>query len=138
MLAGGHICLNWRLVTMPEWVRDYVLIHELMHLKRMDHSRKFWKLVAAACPNYREARLAARSPQADLRSAVVRTLGPPLVVRTLAAERVLQSSFLKIRPTSIPNAGALRVPLILMRDDGVAVFTEQRIGDLQQPSTSSR
>ena len=53
---AGHICLNWRLVTMPEWVRDYVLIHELMHLKRMDHSRKFWKLVAAACPNYREAR----------------------------------------------------------------------------------
>jgi predicted metal-dependent hydrolase len=53
---NGHICLNWRLVTMPEWVRDYVLIHELMHLKRMDHSPRFWKLVAAACPNYQEAR----------------------------------------------------------------------------------
>jgi predicted metal-dependent hydrolase len=53
---AGHICLNWRLVTMPEWVRDYVLIHELMHLKRMDHSSKFWQLVAAACPRYEEAR----------------------------------------------------------------------------------
>ena len=53
---NGHICLNWRLVTMPEWVRDYVLIHELMHLKRMDHSPKFWKLVEAACPKWREAR----------------------------------------------------------------------------------
>ena len=53
---NGHICLNWRLVTMPEWVRDYVLIHELMHLKRMDHSPRFWKLVAAACPHYQEAR----------------------------------------------------------------------------------
>ena len=52
----GHICLNWRLVTMPDWVRDYVLIHELMHLRRMDHSRKFWKLVAAACPRFRDAR----------------------------------------------------------------------------------
>jgi predicted metal-dependent hydrolase len=52
----GHICLNWRLVTMPAWVRDYVLIHELMHLKRMDHSPKFWQLVEAACPNWREAR----------------------------------------------------------------------------------
>ncbi|HXI30873.1 MAG TPA: SprT family zinc-dependent metalloprotease [Vicinamibacterales bacterium] len=52
----GHICLNWRLVTMPEWVRDYVLIHELMHLVRLDHSPKFWKLVAAACPNYQDAR----------------------------------------------------------------------------------
>ena len=63
---SGHICLNWRLVTMPEWVRDYVLIHELMHLKRMDHSRKFWKLVAAACPEYREARAWLREHRADL------------------------------------------------------------------------
>jgi predicted metal-dependent hydrolase len=53
---SGHICLNWRLVTMPESVRDYVLIHELMHLKRMDHSPKFWKLVAAACPDYLDSR----------------------------------------------------------------------------------
>jgi predicted metal-dependent hydrolase len=53
---NGHITLNWRLVTMPDWVRDYVLIHELMHLKRMDHSPAFWKLVAAACPGYQAAR----------------------------------------------------------------------------------
>jgi len=53
---NGHICLNWRLVTMPDWIRDYVLIHELMHLKRMDHSSKFWKLVAGACPDYQLAR----------------------------------------------------------------------------------
>jgi predicted metal-dependent hydrolase len=56
-----HICLNWRLVTMPEAVRDYVLIHELMHLKRMDHSPKFWKLVAEACPEYEKARAWLRS-----------------------------------------------------------------------------
>lgn len=53
---AGHISLNWRLVTMPGWVRDYVLYHELMHLKRMDHSAKFWALVAEVCPGYREAR----------------------------------------------------------------------------------
>jgi predicted metal-dependent hydrolase len=53
---AGHICLNWRLVDMPPSVRDYVLIHELMHLKRLDHSPRFWKLVAAACPDYRAAR----------------------------------------------------------------------------------
>ena len=61
---SGHICLNWRLVTMPEEVRDYVLIHELMHLKRMDHSPKFWKLVAEACPAYKEARAWLRSQSA--------------------------------------------------------------------------
>jgi len=53
---NGHISLNWRLMLMPEWVRDYVLIHELMHLKRMDHSPKFWRHVEAACPDYRTAR----------------------------------------------------------------------------------
>jgi len=58
---NGHICLNWRLVTMAEPVRDYVLIHELMHLKRMDHSSRFWKLVADACPGYREARALLRT-----------------------------------------------------------------------------
>lgn len=53
---SGHISLNWRLVTMPDSVRDYVLIHELMHLKQMNHSPKFWRLVAAACPDYQAAR----------------------------------------------------------------------------------
>jgi len=53
---SGHICLNWRLVDMPDWVRDYVMVHELMHLRRMDHSRRFWTLVAAACPEYERAR----------------------------------------------------------------------------------
>lgn len=52
----GHITLNWRLVRMPEWVRDYVMLHELMHLRRMDHSPKYWALVAAVCPDYRTAR----------------------------------------------------------------------------------
>jgi predicted metal-dependent hydrolase len=52
----GHICLNWRLVLMPLWVSDYVLIHELMHLKRMDHSPAYWRLVADAYSEYRAAR----------------------------------------------------------------------------------
>jgi predicted metal-dependent hydrolase len=52
----GHISLNWRLVLMPPEVRDYVLVHELMHLRRLDHSRAYWRLVANACPGYREAR----------------------------------------------------------------------------------
>lgn len=52
----GHICLNWRLLLMPDWVRDYVLMHELMHLRRMDHSPQFWAHVAEACPEYETAR----------------------------------------------------------------------------------
>jgi predicted metal-dependent hydrolase len=57
----GHICLNWRLVEMPAEVRDYVLIHELMHLKRLDHSPRFWRLVAQACPDYQASRKWLRS-----------------------------------------------------------------------------
>jgi predicted metal-dependent hydrolase len=53
---SGHICLNWRLILMPDAVCDYVLIHELMHLRRLDHSRRFWRLVADACPDYAVAR----------------------------------------------------------------------------------
>jgi predicted metal-dependent hydrolase len=53
---GGHICLNWRLVRMPDGVRDYVMLHELMHLRRMDHSPKFWKLVEKVCPDFRASR----------------------------------------------------------------------------------
>jgi len=63
----GSISLNWRLVLMPAAVRDYVLIHELMHLKRLDHSPAYWKLVAAACPGYREARQWLRSNGPALR-----------------------------------------------------------------------
>ncbi len=52
----GHISLNWRLVLMPDWVRDYVMIHELMHLRRLDHSTRYWRLVADAYPDYAGAR----------------------------------------------------------------------------------
>ncbi len=64
----GHICLNWRLIAMPDWVRDYVLLHELMHLKRMDHSPTFWTLVAAVCPGFKEARAWLRGHQGLLDS----------------------------------------------------------------------
>lgn len=54
--SHGAISLNWRLVQMPPEVRDYVLLHELMHLREANHSRRFWKHVAAACPWHVEAR----------------------------------------------------------------------------------
>jgi predicted metal-dependent hydrolase len=63
----GHICLNWRLVLMPDAVRDYVLVHELMHLRRLDHSPAYWKLVEAACPDFRQARLWLRQHGPSLR-----------------------------------------------------------------------
>lgn len=52
---SGAIALNFRLVQMPPAIRDYVLIHELMHLKQQNHGRRFWALVEHACPEFREA-----------------------------------------------------------------------------------
>ena len=51
---NGSIALNFRLLQMAPEVRDYIIIHELMHIKQQNHSRRFWRLVAAACPAYRE------------------------------------------------------------------------------------
>ncbi len=49
------ISLNWRLIQAPAWVRDYLIIHELMHLREMNHSARFWQLVETACPSYTKA-----------------------------------------------------------------------------------
>lgn len=54
--SKGHLNLNWRLVLCPEMVMDYVIIHELTHLKYFNHSRQFWRAVAAACPKFEAAR----------------------------------------------------------------------------------
>ena len=51
----GTISLNWRLIQTPELVRDYIILHELMHLRQMNHSDRFWQEVAAVCPNYQAA-----------------------------------------------------------------------------------
>ena len=49
------IALNFRLVQMPPDVCEYVLIHELMHLRQQNHGPRFWALVEQACPDYRDA-----------------------------------------------------------------------------------
>ena len=53
--SRGAIALNWRLVQMPAEVSDYVILHELMHLREPNHSRRFWKEVAAVCHTWRES-----------------------------------------------------------------------------------
>lgn len=49
----GNLNFCWRLIMAPEEVADYVIIHELAHLKEMNHSKDFWLLVEKACPEYR-------------------------------------------------------------------------------------
>ncbi len=56
----GNINLNYRLLFLPIELRDYVVVHELCHLKEHNHSPRFWGLVAQALPEYRQARLELR------------------------------------------------------------------------------
>ena len=51
----GTISLNWRLIHLPGFVRDYVILHELMHRRQLNHSAKFWQEVAGVCPEYQKA-----------------------------------------------------------------------------------
>lgn len=51
----GTISLNWRLIQVPPFVRDYIIIHELTHLRHMNHSNCFWQDVDRACPGWKSA-----------------------------------------------------------------------------------
>ena len=53
---GGTLSFNWRLVLAPFAVLDYVVVHELCHLRVLDHSRRFWGLVEGRRPHWREQR----------------------------------------------------------------------------------
>jgi predicted metal-dependent hydrolase len=53
--SGGVISLNWRLIQTPAFVRDYIIYHELMHLREMNHSTRFWARVEEVCPGWRDA-----------------------------------------------------------------------------------
>jgi len=53
--STGAISLNWRLIQVPAFVRDYVILHELIHLDHLNHSIRFWERLAKACPNLNAA-----------------------------------------------------------------------------------
>ena len=63
--SRGEVRLNWRLLQAPPHIINYVICHELAHLREMNHSAKFWAVVEQLFPNYKaaEKELKALSPQ---------------------------------------------------------------------------
>jgi hypothetical protein len=62
---AGALSFNWRLILAPPAILNYVVVHELCHRIRHDHSREFWDVVAAARLTYKEERawLAEHGPE---------------------------------------------------------------------------
>lgn len=54
--AEKRIQLNWRLAMLPDDLQDYVIVHELCHLRHLDHSAAFWQEVAKIFPDYKTRR----------------------------------------------------------------------------------
>ena len=54
--SSGNISFAYRLMLYPEAAREYVIVHELAHILRMDHSKEFYKIVERVLPDYKERR----------------------------------------------------------------------------------
>lgn len=64
--SRGDLNLNWKLIAVPFHVLEYVLIHELAHLKHMNHSDAFWSLVREHCPDFKSAKRWLREHEPEL------------------------------------------------------------------------
>jgi predicted metal-dependent hydrolase len=60
-----NLNFNWRVLRLPPDVADYIIVHELCHLKEHNHSARFWQLVKEALPNYQELRMKLRLERMD-------------------------------------------------------------------------
>ncbi|MES2213421.1 MAG: M48 family metallopeptidase [Patescibacteria group bacterium] len=54
--SKGNISLSYRIATLPPYLADYILVHELCHIGQFNHSQKFWDLVAETMPHYMQMR----------------------------------------------------------------------------------
>lgn len=52
----GNLNYNYKIALLPERLADYIIVHELCHLKEFNHSRRFWDLVAQTVPDFKQRR----------------------------------------------------------------------------------
>ena len=63
-----NLNFNWRLAAAPPEILDYVVIHELCHLREMNHSKRFWGLVGEVCPDYKARKKWLKDHSLELRT----------------------------------------------------------------------
>lgn len=56
----GNLNFNYRLLFLPASLRDYILVHELAHVRELNHSKRFWNEVRKVIPHYQKLRMAMR------------------------------------------------------------------------------
>jgi len=59
--SEGDLSFNYKIIFLPDNLQDYVVVHELCHIKQPNHSKKFWSLVERSLPNYEKMRTTIRT-----------------------------------------------------------------------------
>ncbi len=54
--SAGNLNFNYKIIYLPNELASYIVVHELCHLKEMNHSQRFWNLIAISIPNYKNIR----------------------------------------------------------------------------------
>ena len=101
--ARGWLNFNWRLLLAPSQVLDYVVVHELAHLRELNHSPRFWSLVSAVMPEHTQWRTWLRRYGDTLTLDHQITAGVPVVPLSAPSASGIQE------PTGIPNLPAGRL-----------------------------
>ncbi len=63
---SGNLSFNYRILFLPDHLADYILVHELCHVRELNHSKRFWDLVALTIPDHRLRRKALRTREYGL------------------------------------------------------------------------
>jgi predicted metal-dependent hydrolase len=59
--AKGNLNFNYKILFLPEPLRDYIIVHEMCHLTHLNHGKEFWDLVSKQIPNYKQLLLELRA-----------------------------------------------------------------------------
>lgn len=62
---SGNLNFNYKILFLEEPLADYIVVHELCHLQELNHSKRFWNLVAQVFPNYKHIRRALRRKKVE-------------------------------------------------------------------------